>query len=119
MKFKAGIILFSALIAASCTRSDREHLPAEDMFLGVVPYDQFKPIPYRKRSMEYMPADNSSYAQGYQDGCRSFSSAVAEGLYRTHGPKFDANKLSDDPWYLRGFEDAATACTFVFDWELH
>lgn len=119
MKLPVIMLLFCVLVVTSCRRSDREHLPDDEMFMGVVPYDQFKPVPFRKRQMDYIPAGNESYAQGYKDGCRTFSSAVADGMYRLRGPKIDAEKMSDDPWYLRGFDDASTACTFNFDWEMH
>ena len=67
-----------------------------------------------------MPSDpNDSYSNGYQDGCQTMTSAVGEGLGRIRGPKIDPDKLTEDAWYLRGYDDGATACTFVLDWELH
>lgn len=121
---RAKLLLVSILVCSACVRSDREptyEKPASAKLLGIVPYDSFKAKPYQAQPFNNMPgADkNDSYAQGYQAGCQTMSSAVGEGFYRVHGPKIDPEKLTADAWYLRGYNDGATACTFVFDWELH
>lgn len=118
MRLTLIILLLGTILLSACARSDREHLPAEEMFMGVVPYDQFKPVPYRKRAFDYMPAGEGSYEEGYQAGCKLMESAVAEGLYRLQTSKVDSEKLTNDPWYLRGYEDGSAACTNNFDWEL-
>lgn len=108
---------------ASCTRSDREPTyvrPKSEKVFGLVPYDNFTPKAYQSQPQKNTPADpNSSYAQGYQAGCQTMSSAIGEGLFRLRGPKLDPELLTTDAWYLRGYNDAAAACTFVYDWELH
>lgn len=117
------LLLVSILIIPSCTRSDREptyERPASDKLFGIIPYDRFKPKPYQQQPIQNAPADpNDSYSMGYQAGCRTMSSAVSDGLYRVRGPNIDPDMLTTDAWYLRGYNDGATACTFVFDWELH
>lgn len=117
------LILCSITIISGCVRSDRDPTyirPDSQNLLGVIPLDSLKPRPYQEQPLKEMPADpDESYAQGYQAGCQTMSSAVGEGLYRIRGPKIDPDKLTSDAWYLRGYNDGATACTFVFDWELH
>ncbi len=111
-------MLFCMLISA-CARSDREQIPTSEKFLGVIHYNQLKPRAYRDQPFDYMPSGDSSYARGYQAGCQSMSSALGESLYRLRGPKIDPEQLTEDPWYLRGYEDGAQICTFNLDWETH
>lgn len=121
---KINTVFIILAMLTSCVRSDREPVykrrPEDKVFFGLIPKDVFIPKAYRMQSLKDMPADpDDSYAQGYQDGCQTMSSAVADGLYRVRGAKIDPEKLSSDAWYLRGYNDAAAACTFVYDWELH
>lgn len=62
---------------------------------------------------------NDSYGQGYEDGCLVASSIIGSGSFRLIKAKIDGYKLSSDIWYLRGFQDAMSLCTFSFDWETH
>lgn len=109
------------ILLGGCVRPDRkaQQVPASEKFLGIINTDQFKPRAYRKQIFDHTPAGNESYDQGFQDGCQTATSAIGEGLYRIRGPKIDANRLSYDQWYLRGFQDASTYCTFNLDWETH
>lgn len=59
------------------------------------------------------------YGQGFSDGCDTAASAVGAGTIRLMRPKINAHRLAYDAWYLRGFQDASTVCTFRNDWELH
>ncbi len=120
---RSFLLLLSMLIIASCVRSDREPTyvrPASEKLFGLIPYDRFKPKPYQQQPIQNAPADpDDSYSQGYKAGCQTMSSAVAEGLYRIRGSNIDPDMLTTNAWYLRGYNDGSSACTFVFDWELH
>jgi hypothetical protein len=121
---KKTLLLTVAILTLSCcVRSDREPTyvrPAKDKLFGVVPYDAFKIKAYQDSPFQNMPSDpNDSYSRGYQAGCQTMASAVATGFWRIRGPKIEPDELTGDAWYLRGYEDASTACTMVFDWELH
>ena len=121
--FRGFLLLFITLIIVSCVRSDREPTyakPKSEKFFGLVPDDIFVPKQYTDHPFQNIPSDpNDSYSQGYQAGCQTMSSAVGEGLIRVRGPKIDTDKLTTDAWYLRGYNDGGTACTFALDWELH
>lgn len=118
LTFISIIMLFS--LTACGHRFDREQIPVEEKaFFGMIHKNQLKARPYRKQIFDHTPGGDSSYDQGFQDGCRSATSAIGEGFYRTHGPKIDGFRLTEDPWYLRGFQDASTYCTFNLDWETH
>lgn len=67
----------------------------------------------------HTPTGNDSYSQGWINGCKTAASQQAEGFYRLVKPVFDAERLSSDAWYLRGFQDAQDFCTLSFDWETH
>jgi len=60
-----------------------------------------------------------SYGQGFQDGCDTHVSNMGPGGYRMVKPKINAHRLTTDAWYLRGFQDGGTFCTFRVDWEVH
>jgi hypothetical protein len=63
--------------------------------------------------------NEDSYDAGFEDGCHTFSAVVGTGTMRLMKPRIDGNRLSHDQWYLRGYQDAASWCTFNLDWELH
>lgn len=67
----------------------------------------------------YEEDTEDSYGKGYEDGCRTYMDVVGNGLYRVMGSAFDADRMLNDSWYLRGFQDAASFCTFRTDWEIH
>lgn len=133
MKFTNCILLAMIFIMTSCMRSDREHIPMSEKFLGIVPYDWMKPRAYRERPFDGMPKidknyakihdedtpGKNSYAAGYQAGCQTMNSVAGEGLYRLKGPKINPDKITNDPWYLRGYQDGAQVCTFNLDWDTH
>jgi hypothetical protein len=123
-------LVVTAIIVGGCTRPDRTQVRPERMFLGLISKDQFKPRAYRDQTFDHVPfpertpqgdydGEQLSYERGFQDGCQTASSAIGEGLYRLRGPKIDADQLSTDPMYLRGFQDAANYCTSMVDWETH
>lgn len=112
-------LIIIALITISCTRSDRVQVPVEKKFLGLIPQDQFRPRAYREQIFDHTPTRDTSYGAGFQDGCQTSNSAIGDGLYRTAGPKIDGDRLTSDAWYVRGFQDGATYCTFNLDWEPH
>ncbi len=114
-------LLATILLVSGCMRPDRkdQRVPASQKFLGIINTDQFKPRAYRNQTFDHTPGGDESYDIGFKDGCQTATSAIGEGLYRLRGPKIDAEKLSHDQWYLRGFQDASTYCTFNLDWETH
>ena len=124
-------IIASFLLLASCgTREDREPVDESKKFLGIINKDQFIPRAYRDKHFDHIPTpentdmsryegQDESYERGYQDGCQTATSAIGEGLARIRGPKIDANELSSNSWYLRGYQDASSYCTFAIDWETH
>lgn len=64
-------------------------------------------------------AGYDSYGAGFEAGCDVFSGTMGEGSMRLIKPKFDVDRLTNDQWYLRGYQDAASFCTFSIDWETH
>jgi hypothetical protein len=63
--------------------------------------------------------NDDSYGAGFEAGCDTHVSIVGSGTMRLIKHKIDAHRLTTDQWYLRGFQDAASWCTFNLDWELH
>ena len=117
---KIIVITLSFLITLSgCTRFDRPQVHSSRKVMGIIDKNQLMPRAYRKQTFDFGPGGNSSYDLGFQDGCQTATSAIGTGLYRLRGPKVEANKLTEDPWYLRGFQDASTYCTLTLDWETH
>ncbi len=121
---RVWLLMGCIVVLAACgERADRKPtyvVPKSERFLGVMSYDTFKPRAYQSRINTNTPADpNDSYSRGYKDGCQTMNSAVGTGLARTRGPSIKSDELINDAWYLRGYGDATTACTFVLDWELH
>jgi len=112
------LAIISLMGLTSCQRWDREQVPDSEKFLGVHT-EQFKPRAFRQQYFDHTPSGNDSYSQGFKDGCQTATSAIGSGLARIKGPKIDGYRLSSDPWYLRGFQDASTYCTFNLDWETH
>jgi hypothetical protein len=122
------ISIISLFLFGGCKRFDREYAPPEREFLGLINKDQFIARPYRQQTFDHVPyplhdqeanytQDDLSYQSGFQDGCQSSTSVIGNGFYRTRGPNIDADKLTNDAWYLRGFRDASVYCTFNLDWE--
>ncbi len=107
------------ILVTGCTRFDREQVPSDQKFMGLIDKGQFKARAYRKQIFDHTPDGDGSYDQGFQDGCQTATSIIGAGLYRLRGPKIDADRLTSDPWYLRGYQDASTYCTFNLDWETH
>lgn len=66
-----------------------------------------------------MPLGGDSYSEGVRDGCDNAVSEIGAAFYRLVKPKFDADRMISDPWYLRGIQDGMTFCTFRLDWETH
>ena len=118
MKLFIQIIVIVVLFTG-CTRIDRYHAPKEDMFMGVINKDQFKPRAFRNQTFDHTPRGNSSYDDGWRDGCQTATSAIGTGFFRLRGPKIDAQRLSTDQWYLRGYQDSTNYCTLTIDWETH
>lgn len=125
MKTIKLLVLSIALISSisACKRSDREPLyvtPKSEAFLGIIPYDKFKARAYKNQLFTNTPADTEdNYSRGYQAGCQTMMSALGEGLFRTRGPKIDPEELTNNAWYLRGYEDGANFCHSNTDWEMH
>ena len=71
-----------------------------------------------KKQLMYAGRDQS-YEEGFQDGCQTFANIMGAGLYRLNDSAIDADKLKDNPWYLRGYQDASAYCTHTLDWEVH
>lgn len=118
---KILVIAFTLLMFTNgcMQRLDRPAAPKEDMFLGIINKEQFKPRAFRKQYFDHTPGGNSSYDQGWQDGCQTATSVQGTGLSRLRGPKIDAHRLSTDQWYLRGYQDSTNYCTLAIDWETH
>jgi len=131
-----------------CKRFDREYVPGPQKFMGLVNIEQFKPRAYRNQHFDHVPAprhdaeaiyenqkshityvgrpkyankvdQDQSYEKGFQAGCQTFASVMGSGLARIRGHNVDAEELSANPWYLRGYQDASTYCTLTLDWEVH
>lgn len=62
---------------------------------------------------------DDSYGRGFEDGCHTATGIMGAGLLRLNKPRIYSDNLINDPWYLRGFQDASTYCTFRLDWETH
>jgi hypothetical protein len=62
---------------------------------------------------------NDSYGKGFEDGCRTYTGVLGVGTLRLNSPTIDGNRMAEDEWYLRGFQDASAFCTFSLDWETH
>lgn len=60
-----------------------------------------------------------SYGAGYATGCHTSMSVLGSGLYRFNNPEIDAERMSHDQMYLRGFSDGMSFCKDRSDWELH
>lgn len=71
------------------------------------------------RRFSKTPMEQDSYGLGFYHGCDTFTSVVAPGPQRMINDKIDADMMVNDPWYLRGFQDASTFCTHRLDWEMH
>lgn len=111
-------------------RPDREYLKQGDLIMGMIPKEQLKPRAWRNQYFDHVPTpkydpqamyegNDDSYERGFQAGCQTFTSAIGEGLARIRGHKVDADELTTNPWYLRGYQDASSFCTFALDWETH
>lgn len=132
---KLSLIIIIAVFVSGCNtrfmkRPDREYVAPGNLFMGMIDKDQFKPRAFRDRYFDHMPAlkddpqsmyegTDDSYERGFQDGCQTFTSAMGEGLARLRGHKINSDELNSNPWYLRGYQDAAAYCTFALDWETH
>lgn len=103
------IYSFIALLVSSCQERGTPLFTSES----------WKPRAFRKQIIYATPNGDSSYDVGFQDGCRTAASVIGEGLYRVRGAKMDAQRLGEDPMYLRGFQDASNVCTLSMDWEVH
>ncbi len=71
-----------------------------------------------KKQLMYAGRDQS-YEEGFQDGCSTFTNIMGAGLYRFRDSAINPDKLKDNPWYLRGYQDASAYCTHTLDWEVH
>jgi len=60
-----------------------------------------------------------SYGRGFQDGCHTMVGILGGGPYRLIKSQIHPNRMVNDPWYLRGYQDGTTLCTHRIDWEIH
>jgi hypothetical protein len=132
---KIFLIIFMAVFLGGCNtrmmkRPDREYVAPENLFMGMIDKEQLTPRAYRDKYFDHAPApkndpqalyegNDDSYERGFQAGCQTFTSAIGEGLARIRGHNINADELTTNPWYLRGYQDAASYCTFALDWETH
>lgn len=120
--FTYSVIIIFMLSLAGCFRPDpdRPEIPIGRKVLGLIHNQQFIPRAYRDQHFDHTPNDpTKSYDRGWMDGCQTATSAIGTGLARLRGPKIDGYELTEDQWYLRGFQDANTYCTLTLDWETH
>lgn len=113
------VLLFSCVAISACT-------------IGPSPFDEGEVTTYEKPSYFSMqsllpraarknkfantPSGDDPYSVGWRDGCDSIVSVVGSGTYQMITPKFPTEKLTNDPWYLRGYRDGTSWCTFRLDW---
>jgi hypothetical protein len=127
---KTIALLVLSISLFGCTRFDRTYVPAEQKVLGLINKDQFKAKAFRKQYFDHTPAPkydaqtmyegkDQSYEEGFQAGCQTFASIIGTGLARMRDSTVDADKLNENPWYLRGYQDASAFCTHSLDWEIH
>ncbi len=117
--FRILILLSVVLFVSACERFDRPKVPDQDKYSALFDKKQFQPRAWRKQIYDFTPGGDSSYDQGFQDGCQTFTNVLGEGLYRLNGPRIEPDRLVSDAWYLRGYQDASSFCTFNLDWETH
>ncbi|MET0155120.1 MAG: hypothetical protein ABW189_03325 [Rickettsiales bacterium] len=63
----------------------------------------------------------SPYGMGFEDGCKTYMGAVGAGTWRLLKPRYNMNLMGEkmNVEYVRGFNDAASFCTFRTDWDPH
>lgn len=64
------------------------------------------------------PSAESSYGQGFKDGCGSAWDTMGKGMLSEWSDKaINPNRMVHDPDYAVGWEDAIEQCTYMLDWE--
>jgi len=63
----------------------------------------------------------SPYGMGFEDGCKTYMAAIGAGSWRLLKPRYNMQLMGEtmNVEYIRGFNDAATFCTFRTDWDPH
>ena len=73
----------------------------------MTPYGMVK---HKQKSKNQYGGD--SYGQGFEDGCNNMTGIIGAGTMRLAKPRFETDRLVNDSWYLRGYQDASSFCTF-------
>ena len=83
--------------------------------------EKFKPRAAREAIFTGTPGvgDDDSYSEGFKQGCQNITAAIGQGSFRLQSIDIDGFRLTSDPWYLRGYADASSDCTFMLDWDTH
>jgi hypothetical protein len=63
--------------------------------------------------------DNDGFSEGFKQGCKNATANIGQGTYRLQRVTIDGYKLTEDPWYLRGYADGSSYCTHLLDWDSH
>lgn len=113
------INILSLVIACLLLSGCYESLPDNTTFQEVFEKKRIKPRSMRKDMYGGFPMGDDSYSVGFRDGCDTFSGVMGGAMMRLLPTKIDADRLSKDRWYVRGFQDGSTFCTFRIDWEVH
>ena len=97
----------------------KDQYQSNDIVPGTKAEGNGKPRGYYASEEPENEYHDDSYGAGFEAGCGNMVGVVGTGTMRLIKPKFDAHRLTTDQWYLRGYQDAASWCTFNLDWELH
>lgn len=73
----------------------------------------------RRGYIRGLPDGDDSYSVGFRDGCQTMLGVVGTGTLRLLPERIDAERLSKDPMYLRGWHDGDGYCNDRIDWEGH
>lgn len=113
-----GCILALPLCLSGCLFGDED---TEGSLLYLWKREKFKPRPMRDAIFTGMPGpdNNDSYSEGFKQGCQNITAGIGQGSYRLQSIEIDGFRLTSDPWYLRGYADASSYCTFMLDWDTH
>lgn len=62
-----------------------------------------------------LPDGDTSYDQGFRDGCNTAIGITGSGMHRTYGFEYDVNRGIEDKEYYRGFRMGTSACVYYLD----
>lgn len=96
----------------------REHIYRK-LRNGTMPLDEREELGAYRHLSGFQDVVPDDYGRGFTNGCKTFDAVMGIGPSRMGKYEVNSYDIINNDSYLRGYQDAASFCTFRIDWEVH